>query len=144
MENEFRRRKLRRNCSRIRPEFLAFIPARSAVSEGHWRGQSPGIGESEEPPGDLRPAAVAFQNDNFKPNWNWRGSNAAVGCPALVQSTLTSAMLNLLIKLNMSTVPSSLKRSVRLNSRPMRRSVKTVVGFMPALRLRLPTNVPFR
>src|SRR4051812_15346086 len=74
--------------------------------------------------------------------WNWRGSKAAVGCPAWFQMGLTSATLYLFAILNMSTMPSILKRSPNLISRATRRSLKIVYGLVPALRFRLPTVLP--
>lgn len=49
----------------------------------------------------------------FIANWNCRGSYAAVGCPALLNSGLTADTFILLAMLNMSTIRSVLIRSVK-------------------------------
>src|SRR5262249_1304176 len=76
------------------------------------------------------------------PHWNCRGSKAALGAPAGVYKLFPSATLNRLMKLNMSTIPSSLALSLKLIVLAIRISVKTVLGRVPAFRPRLPFNVP--
>ena len=76
----------------------------------------------------------------FIANWNWRGSYAAVACPALVNSGLTAAVLFLLAMLNMSTMKSALMRSVNGMRFENRISPKAVHGVTPALRPRLPSS----
>jgi len=48
---------------------------------------------------------------SFNANWNWRGSYAAVGCPAMLNSGLTAATFILLAMLKTSAIRSMLKRS---------------------------------
>ena len=66
----------------------------------------------EDKDGHPRALAVSYQL-TFIANWNWRGSYAAVGCPALENSGLTAATLYLLAILNMSTMKSALIRSLK-------------------------------
>ena len=81
---------------------------------------------------------------NFIANWNWRGSYAAVGWPALqdvlLQSGLTAATLNRFTRLNISTIRSMLKRSLKLMRLATRISLKTVQGATPVLRPREPSS----
>src|SRR5712671_3738156 len=97
-------------------------------------------------PGNNRGHRLRWTNYQVrrKPNWNCRGSKAAVGVPACVYCVFTSATLNRLMKLNMSTSPSSFTRSLNAIVRPILMSVKMVIGRMPALRPRLPARLPVK
>src|SRR5579872_4579239 len=76
----------------------------------------------------------------FIANWNWRGSYAAVACPAFVKSGLTAETLYLFAMLNMSTMNSVLIRSPNGMRFEKRISPKAVHGVTPALRARLPSS----
>src|SRR6266404_1290396 len=77
---------------------------------------------------------------NLTPNWICRGSNEAVGRPASVQITFTSATFRRFQALKMSIIPSTFIRSPMLKRLATRRSLKMVCGRVPALRGRLPRN----
>ncbi len=66
------------------------------------------------------------QNDTRAPNWNWRGSEAAVSRPALVYSRFTSSVLFLLMRLKTSAVTCRVISCGKVKAFAMRRSVKTV------------------
>src|SRR5260370_5300152 len=72
------------------------------------------------------------------------GSTAAVVLRAAVYREVPAAALKRLTKLNISTMPSSLMRSVKPMERAMRISVNMVMGRFPALRPRLPSREPVK